>query len=246
MNSTNMFSIFADFPDLLVVISDKSDGPMKLQGDGKFIQGVIKNRNKFFKKLNITNNAVVSAGLVHGNQVKMVSKSDVRKFIQGTDALITEEKNLFLSITIADCLPIFIYDPIKEVVSLVHGGWRSLAGGIISYTLKGFERRGIDPRNLLVGIGPGIGRCHFEFKEDVLSKFGEYDDAIKKHSGKNFIDLKKVAQMQLVAEGVKKEHIEINPLCTYCESEKYFSNRRDKSVPLKTMVAVIGTKRLTS
>jgi len=57
-----------------------------------------------------------------------------------------------------------------------------------------------------------------------------------------FLDLKNIAQTQLRSLGVKEEHIEANPECTYCISDKYFSYRRDKPKILKTMIAVIGKR----
>ena len=241
MNSTNIFSIFTDFPDLLVAFSYKNDGSMRFV-DSLVDKEILKNRERFLKKYGIIPGAVVNAGLEHGDNVQLVSRIEAGKFIPKTDALVTNENNLNLSITVADCLPIFIYDPKQKVVALIHEGWRGLATNIIKKTIEVLKAKGSLPEDLLIGIGPGIGKCHFEVKDDVLGKFEDYSDVIEKRSDKFFIDLKKVAQIQLVAEGVKKENIEISPLCTFCGSERYFSARRDKREPLETMIAVIGLK----
>jgi hypothetical protein len=241
MNSTNIFSIFTGFPDLLVAFSYKNDGSMRFV-DSLVDQEILKNRKKFLKRYGVTPGAVVSAELVHGNNVRLVSRMEAGKLIPKTDALVTNENNLYLSITVADCLPIFVYDPKQMAIALIHAGWRSLAANIIKKTVEILKAKGCLPKDLSIGIGPGIGICHFEVKDDVLLKFKRYGEAVENRDGKKFLDLKKIAQQQFVLEGAKIRNVEINTECTYCEEEKYFSNRRDKSVPLKTMIAVIGMK----
>lgn len=219
-----MFKIFKKYPNLIIGLSKKSDGPMKFSAN---------NRERFFNKLEINRNLTVGASLVHGDKVKFVSKKDVGKLIEETDGLLTKDKKILLTITVADCLPIFIYDPEKEIVGLIHGGWKSLSQNILAKTVKNLSK------DILVGIGPGISRCHFEVKQDVLKKFKPYlKDALKD----NFLDLKKVAKLQLIDLGIKEENIEINPGCTFCLKDKYFSYRRQKPKKLQTMIAIIAQK----
>ena len=154
-----MFRIFKDCPNLILAFSEKSDGPMK---------GSLQNRERFFNKLGIDKNLIIRADLVHGNKVKLVSYKNAGKPIEKTDGLLTKDKNLFLTITTADCLPIFIYDPEKETIGLIHGGWKSLANNILAKAVKGLSS------NTLVGIGPGISQCHFEVKQDLLKAFKPY------------------------------------------------------------------------
>ena len=93
----------------------------------------------------------------------------------------------------------------------------------------------------MVGIGPGIGPCHFEVQDDVLERFREfYEEALARRDGKTFLDLKRIARRQLVNLGLKEESIEASPECTFCLEEKYFSARRDKPGKTEAMVAVIG------
>lgn len=101
------------------------------------------------------------------------------------------------------------------------------------------------PSNVLAGIGPGISQCHFEVGEEVLEKFKEFmSEKMIRRDGKTFLDLKKIVQLQLLNLGLKKENIEINPDCTYCLPDKYFSYRRDRPKVLETMIAIIGMRDL--
>jgi len=252
-----VFGIFKRYSNLIVVISGRKDGTMKLSGDLIKDKDTIENRKKFLKKLGIQEKATVIADLVHPvkfapqlfNRVKVVSNADREKTIKEIDGLITADRNLFLTITVADCLPIFIYEPEKEIIGLIHAGWRNLAGNILREAVEK-----IKTNNLLFGIGPGIGQCHFEVKEDVIAKFKPYlKDTLLKRNGKSFLDLKGLAKIQLLNLGIKEENIEISPECTFCLKDKYFSFRRDvsprqkfgsgdKPKNAKAMMAVIGMR----
>lgn len=219
-----MFGIFAKYPNIVVALSEKKDGPMKFSSE---------NRQRFLGKLGIDDKLTVRADLVHKDNVRVVSNEEAGKTIEKTDGLITADNNLFLTITVADCLPIFIYDPEKEIIGLVHGGWRSLAKNILAKAVKDLSE------HTLVGIGPGISQCHYEVKEDVLKEFRPY---LKHALQENFLDLKKIAKIQLINLGVKEENIEISPECTFCLPDKYFSHRKDRFKEIKTMIAVIGRR----
>lgn len=239
----SLFSLFNKYQNLVIALSEKKDGSMRLLGNLIKDKIAIENRNKFLNNLGTNTKQLISASLINGNTVKIVSKKDRGQKIDKTDALITRDKDVFLSITVADCLPIFIYDYQKEIIALIHGGWRSLTQNILSSVIKKtFNEFNSRPENILAGIGPGISQCHFAIEKGVLEKFKLYSNAIIKKGTKTFLDLKKIAQIQLINSGLKNENIEISPECTYCLDNKYFSYRRDKPTILKTMIAVIGMK----
>lgn len=248
----SLFSIFNKYQNLVVTLSKKNDGVMKLTGNPLMDKIIIDNQKKFLNKLIIDIDSLIRADLVHGNTIKVVTAKNKRKKILRTDGLLTNEKNIFLSITVADCLPIFLYDFEKEIVGLIHGGWRSLAKNILGRTIgelkKNFKSQ---PKNILAGVGPGISQCHFEVRKEVLVKFKSFPTEIfLKKDEKIFMDLKKVAEIQLLNLGLKKENIEINPDCTYCLKNKYFSYRREKP-PHQiwcggTMIAIIGLKSFSA
>jgi len=240
-----MFKIFKDYPNLIYTVSEKKDGTMKLSGNFDNDREIIKNRERFLRKFGIEDRLTIKADLVHGSNVEFVSIKESGKVIEKTDGLITADKSLFLTVTVADCLPIFIYDPEKEIIGLIHGGWRNLAKNILAVAVgKMVKNFGSSSEDILVGIGPGISQCHFEVKNDVLAEFKPYlKEVLLKKEGKLFLDLKKIAKIQLINSGIKEENIEISPECTFCLSDKYFSFRREKRPKFpQTMIAVIGRK----
>lgn len=239
-----MFANFKKYPNIIAAVSEKKDGTMKLMGDSATDKEIIENRERFLWKLGIRDMLTVKADLIHGNNVGVVSTRETGETIEKTDGLVTANKNLFLTLTVADCLPIFIYDPRKEIIGLIHGGWRSLAKNILALLVKEMvEDFASLPRDILVAIGPGISQCHYEVKNDLLEKFRPFSpEVLRDRNEKSFLDLKKIAKIQLINLGIKEKSIKISPECTFCLSNKYFSYRREKPESFQTMLAVIGRR----
>lgn len=201
------------------------------------------NRKKFFAKINIKENNIISAGLSHQDNIKIISQKDKGKIIKNCDGLVTIEKNLILTVTVADCLPIFIYDREKKIAGIIHASWRNLRLNILSQAVELLKNKyKINPKNLLVHIGPYISKCHFEVKNDVANKFKKYKNAIIIKDKKIFIDLAEIARGQLIRGDIIKKNIKISKECTYHQKNKYFSHRREKTKDIKAMIAYIGLK----
>ncbi len=242
MQTLPLFSFFEKYPQVLIALSSKQDGSMKLTGNTPQDKAARQNQKQFFKKIGITSSSVVRTQLTHGNGIGIVESKEYKPF-KNTDGLTTSQKHLFLTITVADCLPIFLYDFHKNVIGIVHAGWKGLNKEIIKNAISVFKNSfNSNPQQICAGIGPGIGTCHFEVQKDVKNQFIPHKAAIDVRDNKYFVDLKKIAQLQLAQEGVLLSNIEVNPLCTFCEKHHYFSYRRDKSLPLQTMIALIGIR----
>jgi polyphenol oxidase len=243
MEKNIFFSNFIKLPNLLIALSLREDKNMKVHHEfGKNDRALI-NRERFLNKLGLSEKNVIGVNSIHGDNIVIVTKEDRGNFIDNTDGLITNDKNVYLSITVADCLPIVIFDPQKEIIGLIHCGWKGLEKNITVKAIKKMEVNfGVNPKELLAGIGPGIGVCHFEVKKDFPSKFKSYPETIIKKDGKSYIDLKLIAKRQLEEAGIKPESIDVSPVCTYCHAGKYFSYRKDKSKPVKAMMVIVGMK----
>jgi copper oxidase (laccase) domain-containing protein len=78
----------------------------------------------------------------------------------------------------ADCVPVFLYDPVHAVVGMVHAGWPGTikrAAGLAVETMR--KKYGTKPVDILAAIGPSIGPHHYqvgpEVVEQVIKAFGE-------------------------------------------------------------------------
>ena len=233
--------IFQD-KNLVWGFSKKQNGPMKFTPLRPKSQ-VEKNRRDFFKKLSINLKEVVSAGQNHGKKISIVNKRQAGKFVGACDGLVTSEKNLILTITAADCLPIYFFNKEKKVIGLVHAGWKGVLLNISKEVIKVFKKRfDIEARDVRVYIGPHIKKCHFEVGKKDINKFRKYKETIQKRKEKYFVDLTQIAICQLKEAGVNKKNIKVSPHCTYCEGKKYYSFRRDKPDEVEAQIAYIGLK----
>jgi polyphenol oxidase len=243
MENNLSFSNFNKFPGVSIAMSFRPDKNMKVYYDfGKYEEALI-NRERFLKKLNLSGKNLVSVKSISGSNIEIVTEANLGSFMENTDGLITARKNVYLSITIADCLPVIIYDLKKEIIGLLHCGWKGIEKNIIGKAIDKMKYAfDSEPKDIIAGIGPGIGNCHFEVKEDLMEKFSYYPGAFRIDGGKIFMDLKLVAQKKLEECGVRQTGIAASPECTYCQSEKYFSFRKDKSRPLQAMMVLAGIK----
>lgn len=232
-----MKRFFEKYPEIYAVLSEKEDGSMKILEDG----GNEDKRKSFFRKIGIDMRNVVGADLVHGNNIAIINDFN-QNIIKETDGLVTKNKEISLAVTVADCIPVFFFDPEEKIIAVSHCGWRGIVDGIIGNTVRKIEEIGGKYENIEASIGPGINTCHFEIKEDVLGYFKEHKEFIEKEDSKTFVDLKGIIRKQLNLAGVGEENIENDNECTF-ESEKYFSYRRDKPEIVEAMIAVIGFRK---
>lgn len=234
------FSILSKFPEIIHGVSKRAYGNMKEGWSDK--ADVSKNRKLFCSELNIDSKTVVMPEIVHGAEIKVVGKNDLGNTLKGADGLVTAEKVVFLMVTIADCFPIFIYDPVTQIVALAHAGWKGIINKISLQLIEKLQGLGSDPNNLIVGLGPGICQKHFVVKKDVLTLFQEeYPQAafIRNHDG--YIDLRKALIRDFQKLGISKHNIEVANDCPACHNGIYGSFRKE-GVGAPASAAVIGIK----
>lgn len=203
-------------------------------------ENILENYRLFTEAIGVDMNNVVIGNLNHGNNVRVVTKEDAGKGLLrpfsyvDVDALVTNEPNLVLTITCADCVPVFLYDPVKKAVGIAHSGWKGTALEIAGKTVeKMVSEYGCDPKDIIAGIGPCIGMCCYEVSQDVYEEFLEFDyldDAwyFEKEDGKYDLDLSRIIFGTLAYAGILPEHISISGLCTCCNNDILFSHRAQK------------------
>ncbi len=172
--------------------------------------------------------------------------------IRQADALITRHSNVAIAFSFADCVPLVFYDPVQRVIGIAHGGWRGTARGIAAATVEAMCRQfGCRPQNILAGIGPSIGECCYEITETVRDLFlgeQEFDTmptaeklrSLVRESATFFVrrspdataiylNLWETNRKQLLLAGLAAEHIEVAAICTGCNTERFFSHRKENS-----------------
>lgn len=164
---------------------------------------------------------------VHG---VVVTDIDEKHAPTEADASITRQKNTVSVVMTADCLPVLFCDKNGRVIASAHAGWRGLHAGILEKTIESMQ---VDAANILAWMGPAIGSEAFEVGEEVKQAFcedmSEAAQAFKASSnvGKWMADLYLLAKLRLQRAGVLD--ISGGNFCTYTDSERFFSYRRDKT-----------------
>jgi hypothetical protein len=143
------------------------------------------------------------------------------------DAILTAVRGVWLGIATADCLPIVAVDPKAPALAVVHAGWRGTSARVLSEALRGMrETLDADPRRLVVGIGPGAGRCCYEVGEDVARRFD--GRAVRRDGARPpRLDLIQANRLQALEAGVPEGRIHALGVCTICHPESCHSFRRD-------------------
>ncbi|MDD5347438.1 MAG: peptidoglycan editing factor PgeF [Candidatus Omnitrophica bacterium] len=230
--SSKTLSVFERIPDanIAAAYSNRAHGNMSLShGD---TGGSLTQRANFLRGLGIDHRRLVCARQVHGDRVYRVmgieagrGALDVESAIPACDALITDERAVPLAVFTADCLPIFLYDPITHSAGLVHAGWRSTAGRIAFKTVRRMQDEfGSRPARLHACFGPAIRQCCYE----VSREFAEiFPGRTREENGKLFFDLVGANRSQLERAGLAPERIADSGICTACCPDEYFSYRKD-------------------
>ena len=201
------------------------------------------NYHLFLAATNLPTN-LVSANQIHTDVVQNVTKVPETK--PDCDGFVTNTKNLTLAVKTADCLPILMEDPEAGVVAAVHAGWRGSAKKIVWNALDEMEKLGAKRDRIRAVIGPRIGVCCFEVKDDFVAEYrallGDYGEKFLVFKGDRiYCNLPALNRTLLLDGGVKEEHFEDSGLCTCCAPDLFFSHRASKGLR-GTMAAMIAVK----
>jgi purine-nucleoside/S-methyl-5'-thioadenosine phosphorylase / adenosine deaminase len=181
---------------------------------------------------------LVFAAQVHGSHAQIVTAADrgrgalARNRPMGpADALVTTEPGLVLTILVADCVPVVLYDPAAHVLACVHAGWRGTVAKVTAAAVAAMGSLGSRPEQVIAGIGPAIGADRYQVGEDVAegvrAAFGPDADHLlaADRPGRWLLDLPAANQRVLAAAGVPAAQIHQAGLATGPDPGLFFSHR---------------------
>ena len=197
---------------------------------GDNIKNVEANWGILKKNLDLNDTKTLTLNQVHSDKVIIIDrelKDDLNHKIKG-DAIITNLKGVCISVLVADCVPTILYDPVKKAAAVVHAGWRGSFLKIAKNTVKTMEKAFLsNPEDIIAGIGPSIGPCCYEVKNDVAKNFINYRNAVLHKNKSYFLNLWTINKLQLMESGINENNIEVSGLCTSCNKELFFSYRKE-------------------
>jgi YfiH family protein len=191
------------------------------------------NRNLALLALDRTPESVYDVWQVHGVSVAIAEapRPPEAAHLQA-DTILTNTPGVTLLMRFADCVPIFLHDPVRKVVGIVHAGWMGTVRGTVRLAVEAMQARfGSMPGDILAGIGPSIGPDHYEVGLDVVAQvrraFGHNASSLlTDNAGASHFDLWAANSLALENAGVRQ--IELAGLCTACHTEDWYSHRAER------------------
>lgn len=211
-------------------------------------EDIEQNRKSLANCLEIDVNKLIVPHQIHSDSSRIIANeyfklpANIREqIIEGVDAVMTNELNVCIGVSTADCIPILLYDTKYHAAAAIHAGWRGTVKHIVQKTIK---EMGIvyqtKPQELQVVIGPGISLQNFEVGDEVYEQFAnacfdmeriarrfrvmqpkEGELPLKWH-----LDLKLSNRIDMETMGVLPQNIIDEGICTYDNTNDYFSARK--------------------
>lgn len=191
-------------------------------------------RMEFLRNLSGDSHKVAQIELIHSKIIYDISSADDVEFMQG-DGIITAQKNIIPVVTVADCVPLYLYDVKSGVFGVFHSGWKG-TGIIADGIAQVCGTYGSTPQDICIAIGPHIGSCCYNVSKERAEYFAENftADCVSKISEDEYrLSLTKANLAAIKKAGVPDGNIALLDECTCCHKEngsfKYGSFRRQAS-----------------
>ena len=171
---------------------------------------------------------------VHGVEVRWHDQFDGWLRLDGVDGHATAATGLLLTLTVADCIPVYLVDPGRRACALLHAGWRGAASGILTRGMELLaDRAESHPADVVMHCGVGICGACFEVGSEVLEAFGLRGDYPQPWA----VDVRERLTDEARHLGIGE--VSVSQWCTVHDHERFFSHRASGGAPGR-MVAYLG------
>lgn len=200
---------------------------------------VLENYRRMAAALGVDEKKMVLSCQTHTTNVRRVTDEDAGKGIgkerdyMDVDGLITDVPGITLVTFYADCVPLYLLDPVHRAIGLSHSGWRGTVNRMGKVTIEAMAREfGSEPEDLIACIGPSICQDCYEVGEEVAENFREAfreeewpEILLDKGNGKYQLDLWRANEIVFRDAGILPEHLQTTDICTHCNPDLLFSHR---------------------
>ena len=181
--------------------------------------GEVMNRWLGFRRQMAGFNAVVLGNQVHGVAVMRIDEGDGWIQVEGIDGWVTTNPGILLTVTVADCVPVYLVVPGRGV-ALLHAGWRGTAGGILGHGLERLlDATSSGPSQVLMHCGVGICGTCYEVGSEVMIGCGRAAEG----EGPWHLDLRDQLMEQARAAGLRT--MTSSSWCSAHDNSSFFSHR---------------------
>lgn len=199
-------------------------------GSGDDPQRVEENRARMAGALGVAPEKLLSVYQVHSPDVVVADEPWPASARPRADAIVTQRPGLAIAASTADCGPVLLADPSARVIAAAHAGWRGALAGVTDATIAAMERLGAERGRITAAIGPMIRQPNYEVGADVVTQFmaehaeNEQFFSPSLNPGRVMFDLAGYIARRLERAGLWQ--IEDIRVCTYAETENFYSYRR--------------------
>ena len=224
------FSLIEDTGAAVAAMSGVADGDCGRHGEADA-------RARFLAHWGAPPAPAFFASQVHG--VRILRVEGGRGGLVGeADGLMTNAPDAVLCVGVADCVPVWLFDPVTWSGALLHAGREGSVAGICPAGVQALqEAYGVSPGDLRAQIGPSAGPCCYEVSPEMAA---DYRDRGFPVHGRH-LDLWALNTRQLVSAGVPPSRIAVSGECTLC-GDRFYSFRRNKSRERNLAVLRLGRR----
>lgn len=177
--------------------------------------------------------SVVLSRQKHGSEIAWHGGGAGWHIFDGLDGHATRVPGVLLTVTVADCIPVYLVDPVQRSIALLHCGWRGVAGGLLPRGIQLLASGGSVASDLVMHCGVGICGSCYQVGAEVMTGCGRPAGG----AGPWQIDLREVLAEQARGAGVGK--ISTSQLCSYHDRPRFFSHRASGGTDGR-MIAYLG------
>lgn len=202
-------------------------------------------RQNFLTAIGVNPGDLIWQTQIHGSVLAKVTQKDCGREIPGVDGLVCRQEagqQVFLSVHVADCVPVLFVDDENAIVAAVHAGWKGTLDHIVAKTVFAMTSFGANISSIKVSIGPHIAGCCYQVPVERAGKFlSEYPDQRVAFPDTNGwrVDIGMANYLDLLNSGVLECNIDSPVCCTACQADRFFSYRREGN-PLQEIMGVVG------
>ncbi|WP_414814802.1 peptidoglycan editing factor PgeF [Rhizobium sp. IY2] len=189
---------------------------------------VLENRRRVAAWFDLPVERLATVHQVHSPDVVTI-RADYDGARPDADAMVTAAPGIALGVLAADCGPILFADPDNRVIGAAHAGWKGTLTGVLENTIAAMEALGADRGSIVACLGPSISQSSYEVGPEFVERFVAENPDDERFfvpsatSGHAMFDLPGLTVDRLTKAGVRAESL---GLCTYPDSERFFSYRR--------------------
>jgi YfiH family protein len=185
---------------------------------------------------------------VHRADIAVARRDRTGEWVRSeADVIVSDDPASAIGVRVADCVPVLLADRRTGAVGAAHAGWRGTVQDAAGAAVRAMASEfGGDPGDIVAAIGPSLGPCCGEVGDEVAEAFasaGHGTAGLARWfsygpSGRLHVDLWTANRDQLIAAGLRPEHVHVARLCTRTHADVFHSYRVDRDRAGR-MVAVI-------